>query len=79
MISFPAGRVLWHYGHANVRSGAPGYLNTPDDAYLLPNGLVSVADAYNCRVLFIAPAHRSSADRDDGCLPRTTRPHHSAR
>jgi len=38
-------------------SGA-GYLNTPDDAYLLPSGLVTVADAYNCRVLFINPAHR---------------------
>ena len=40
------------------RAARPGYLNTPDDAYLLPNGLVSVADAYNCRVLFISPAHR---------------------
>ena len=58
IISFPAGRILWRYGHVNVKSGAPGYLNTPDDAYLLPNGLVSVADAYNCRVLFISPAHR---------------------
>ena len=58
VISFPGGRVLWRYGHVNVRGHAPGYLNTPDDAYLLPNGLVTVADAYNCRVLFISPAHR---------------------
>ena len=58
IISFPGRRVLWRYGHVNVKSGAAGYLNTPDDAYLLPNGLVSVADAYNCRVLFISPAHR---------------------
>jgi hypothetical protein len=58
ILSFPAGRVLWHYGHPNVQSGAAGYLHTPDDAYLLPNGLVSVADAYNCRVLFIAHNHR---------------------
>jgi Kelch motif len=58
VIAFPSGRVLWRYGHTNVRGGAPGYLNTPDDAYLLRNGLVSVADAYNCRVLFIARSHR---------------------
>ena len=58
IISFPGKRVLWRYGHVNVKSGRPGYLNTPDDAYLLPNGLVTVADAYNCRVLFITRAHR---------------------
>ncbi len=59
VISFPGGRVLWRFGHVNERGSAPGYLNTPDDAYLLRSGLVSVADAYNCRVLFIAPAtHR---------------------
>ncbi len=58
IISFPGKHVLWRYGHVNVKSSAPGYLNTPDDAYLLPNHLVSVADAYNCRVIFISPAHR---------------------
>lgn len=58
VIGFPSGRILWRYGHVDVRSGASGYLNTPDDAYLLPSGLVSVADAYNCRVLFISAAHR---------------------
>jgi hypothetical protein len=57
IISFPRGRLLWRYGHVNVRGSAPGYLNTPDDAYLLRNGLVTVADAYNCRVLFIARDH----------------------
>ena len=57
IISFPAGRVLWRYGHVNVKGAAAGYLNTPDDAYLLKNGLVSVADAYNCRVIYISPAH----------------------
>lgn len=58
IISFPAGRVIWRYGHVNRSGSARGYLHTPDDAYLLRNGLVSVADAYNCRVLFITPAHR---------------------
>ncbi len=52
-IAYPSGRVVWQYGHPGVRGSAPGYLNTPDDAYLLRNGLVIVADAYNCRVLEI--------------------------
>jgi hypothetical protein len=58
IVSFPSGRVLWRYGHVDQRGSLPGYLNTPDDAYMLPNGLVSVADAYNCRVLFISRSHR---------------------
>ncbi|HEY3765784.1 MAG TPA: hypothetical protein VGL44_11565 [Gaiellales bacterium] len=52
-ISYPAGKIVWRYGHPGVRGAAAGYLNTPDDAYLLPNGLVTVADAYNCRILEI--------------------------
>jgi len=58
IISFPAGNVVWRYGHVNAKGSAHGFLNTPDDAYLLPNGTVTVADAYNCRILFISPAHR---------------------
>jgi outer membrane protein assembly factor BamB len=55
LISFPQGNVLWHYGHVDVRGSGPGYLSTPDDAYLLPDGTVSVADVRNCRILFISP------------------------
>jgi hypothetical protein len=59
IVSFPGGRVRWRYGHVNAIGSAPGFLHTPDDAYLLPSGLVTVADAYNCRVLFISRAHRT--------------------
>jgi hypothetical protein len=58
VISFPQGRSWWHYGHANVRGSGPGYLSTPDDAYLLADGTRTVADVRNCRVLFISPAGR---------------------
>lgn len=58
IVSFPGGRLLWRYGHVNVSGSSRGFLHTPDDAYLLSGGLVSVADAYNCRVLFISPAYR---------------------
>jgi Galactose oxidase, central domain len=50
-ISYPSGKLVWSYGHPGVAGSPPGYLNTPDDAYALPRGLVIVADAYNCRVL----------------------------
>jgi hypothetical protein len=58
VLSFPAGRVLWHYGHPNVPGSASGFLNRPDDAYLLPDGTRSVADILNDRVLLISPRGR---------------------
>lgn len=54
----PHPRIVWSYGHAGLPGSAPGYLAHPDDAYLLPNGLVSVADIINCRVLFLDRAAR---------------------
>jgi hypothetical protein len=55
VISFPGRKVLWHYGHVNAAGSAPGYLHTPDDAYLLKGGTRVVADVGNCRILFISP------------------------
>jgi outer membrane protein assembly factor BamB len=52
-VSYPSGKLVWRYGHPGQAGSAPGYMNTPDDAYALPGGLVIVADAYNCRVLEI--------------------------
>jgi hypothetical protein len=50
-------RLVHLYGVPGVRGAGPGLLNTPDDAYPLPDGSIVVADAYNCRVLTIR-AHR---------------------
>lgn len=55
IIDYPSGQVVWTYGHPRVAGSAPGYLNNPDDAYLLKNGDISVADPMNCRVLIIDP------------------------
>ncbi len=52
-VSYARGKLVWRYGHPGQPGSAPGYMNTPDDAYALPHGLVIVADAYNCRVLEI--------------------------
>jgi hypothetical protein len=35
------------------QAGPPNHLNWPDDAYVLPDGTLIVADAYRCRILFI--------------------------
>ena len=52
-IAYPSGRILFQYGHPRTPGSAPGYLNTPDDTYLLRNGEITVADAQNCRVLIL--------------------------
>jgi N-acetylneuraminic acid mutarotase len=57
-IGFPSGRLLWSYGHPHVAGSEPGYLHEPDDAYLLRDGTVTVADAQNCRLLLIAPSKK---------------------
>ncbi len=50
-------RLGFEYGRNDVPGSGPGYLSHPDDAYKLRNGLISVADIINCRVLFIRPGH----------------------
>jgi outer membrane protein assembly factor BamB len=51
-------RIVWSYGHDGVPGSRAGYLNTPDDAYPLPNGDTLVADIFNERILEISPAGR---------------------
>lgn len=53
IIDIRTKKIVWSYGHPGVAGSKPGYLNTPDDAYLLPNGVVTTADIRNQRVLFI--------------------------
>jgi hypothetical protein len=57
-IGFPSGGIEWSYGHPRAAGSAPGYLAQPDDAYLLRDGSVTVADARNCRILFIGADRR---------------------
>jgi outer membrane protein assembly factor BamB len=56
-------------------AGPPNHLNWPDDAYVLPDGTMTVADAYRCRILFVRH-HRivRQIGRTDVCVhdpPRT--------
>ena len=50
-ISLRTRRIVWSYGHAGVPGRGPGYLNAPDDAYRLANGVTTVADIRNCRIV----------------------------
>ncbi|MBV9660827.1 MAG: hypothetical protein JO337_06695, partial [Acidimicrobiales bacterium] len=54
-IAYPSGRLAGVYGHPNVPGSSPGYLDQPDDAYMLNDGEVTVADGKNCRILFLNP------------------------
>jgi hypothetical protein len=42
------------FGRPGEAGSDGAHLHTPDDAYMLPSGSFTVADAYNCRVLFIS-------------------------
>jgi outer membrane protein assembly factor BamB len=46
-------RLTRLYGTPGVLGGGPNQLNYPDDAYAFPDGSWTVADAYNCRILFV--------------------------
>ena len=69
-------KIVWQYGHYNQRGSGAGALHTPDDAYPLANGDVTVADIRNCRVLEISPAmrivHRWGRTRSCGHNPPQT-------
>ncbi len=55
IIDIATHRIVWQYGQYGVAGSGPGQLHTPDDAYPLPNGDITVADIFNCRILEIAP------------------------
>ena len=54
-VDYETRRLAWTYGASDVRGSGPGLLNFPDDARLLPDGRLVVADIRNCRLLFIDP------------------------
>jgi hypothetical protein len=59
VIDLAHDRIIYRYGHPGVPGSEPGYVHNPDDALLMPSGLLLSADIKNCRVLVIRPpAHR---------------------
>jgi hypothetical protein len=41
------------FGHPGVAGSDSSHVHTPDDAYMLPSGEFTVADAYGCRIIFV--------------------------
>ena len=67
-VSLRGRRAVWRYGHAGVAGSAPGYLNTPDDAYRLASGLTVVADIQNCRIVSLTRAGRVARILGGSCV-----------
>jgi len=57
ILNFNTRKIVWTYGHQGVAGSAPGYLHTPDDAFLYglsgSKQVITVADIVNQRILFI--------------------------
>ncbi|HEY8678180.1 MAG TPA: PQQ-binding-like beta-propeller repeat protein [Candidatus Dormibacteraeota bacterium] len=59
LVDYASRRITWQYGVSEHHGSARGYLNGPDDAYMWPDGAVSVADIRNCRLLLLDPATKT--------------------
>ncbi|GAC1481903.1 MAG: hypothetical protein PVSMB9_07410 [Candidatus Dormibacteria bacterium] len=59
LINYATHRIVWQYGVSEHHGSARGYLNGPDDAYMWPDGSISVADIRNCRLLLIDQASKA--------------------
>jgi outer membrane protein assembly factor BamB len=71
VIDIATHRIVYRYGTPGTPGAGPNHLNNPDDAMMLPDGQLLIADIKNCRVLLVAPgAH--TAERSYG-LPGSCR------
>ncbi len=53
VLALPSGTIAYRYGHPGVPGSAPGYVDNPDDAMILPNGDILSADIKNCRIIVV--------------------------
>jgi DNA-binding beta-propeller fold protein YncE len=54
LIDVATHKIVWRYGQPGVRGSGPNLLSNPDDAMVLPNGDVVIADIVNCRLIVVA-------------------------
>jgi hypothetical protein len=54
-IDIATRKIVWRYGQPGTHGSGPGYLWNPDDAMLLPDGMVIAADIKNCRLVQLKP------------------------
>jgi len=53
VIDYETRKIVWQYG-TGVKGSDNNELHTPDDAYMLPDGTISVADIDNCRIAIVS-------------------------
>jgi outer membrane protein assembly factor BamB len=59
VIDVTTRRIVYRYGEIGVPGSGPNRLSNPDDAMLLPDGSIVLADIKNCRLLLLRPpSHR---------------------
>ena len=59
VIDVAAGRIVYRYGEIGVPGSGPNHVSNPDDALMLSNGSIVLADIKNCRLLVLRPpSHR---------------------
>lgn len=63
IVDYERRGLVWTYGTPDVKGSEPGYLDYPDDAHILDDGMFVTADIRNCRVLIIDPATSRIATR----------------
>jgi hypothetical protein len=61
VIDVATGRIVYRYGQIGARGSGPNRLSNPDDAMLLPNGSILLADIRNCRLLLLHPPSHQPA------------------
>lgn len=60
IIDIATRKITFQYGHAMHESSKKGYLANPDDAIMLKDGRLLIADIKNCRLLFLNPKTRAT-------------------
>ena len=72
IIDVASRRIVWRYGRVGTAGSGRNRVSNPDDAMLLPNGSILLADIKNCRLLLLnPPAHRPAqtlGSPEHGCF-----------
>jgi hypothetical protein len=58
VISIARRKIVYRYGTPGSPGSGPNHLANPDDAMMMPGGMMISSDILNCRVLLLAPPSR---------------------
>jgi len=61
LIDVATHKIVWRYGQPGVHGSGPNRLWNPDDAMVMPNGDVVIADIINCRIIVVAKGEHAVA------------------